>query len=103
MECVWVGGACVLLGLGCSVQLGVAVPETRTGFWDGEVQVPASMMFFHGVGFSVAVCAGSRAAACASISPWSPATAAPRLEESTRLWHPRVTNTLMQYQGQGDR
>lgn len=69
LESVWVGGACVLLSLGCSVQLGVAVPETRIGFWDGEGHVPASMMFFHGLGFTVAGCAGSRAVACASILP----------------------------------
>lgn len=69
------------------------MPETRTGFWDGEGQVPASMMFFHGLGFTVAGCAGSRAAPCASVSPWSSASAAPRLVESTRQCDTHVSLT----------
>lgn len=81
LECVCVVGACVLLSPGCSVQL--EWPCQKPGLAFGMGQVHASRMFFLGLGSTVAGCAGSRAAACASLSPCSPASAAPRLVEST--------------------
>lgn len=82
------GGRC-----SCAVEstmlsaVGVAVPETRIGFWDGAGSCQ------HVFPWTVPVFAGSRASARVSVSPWSPASAASRLVESTGWCDTPVTPT----------